>query len=269
MEFIKSYLPINTPEKISQLVQDIIGRENILSQPEELINQVCLQIRKKKLQEMFRTSIAPYVHTLLQNQNKSKSNWSENRSVKNQSDNLKKINGINKIEGAVKSLTADLLNEKSLGKNRKKVQKSKGNKTVKTSQDLDNNSLPKPNNKSVYNRKNQIHEVDETVSPKSILGRYVKEAATELNIPEHVFQEILTKNNISLIKKFTAKDFNILKEDLNQIRRKSFKNVASSNNNRSQQSLILRRFNSKVSPGGPSMGKEGNYFKLIYNRAKS
>lgn len=282
MEFIKNYLPINTPEKISQLVQDIIGREKILSQPEELINQVCLQIRKKKLQEMFRTSIAPFIHTLLQNQNKSKSNWSENRSVKNQPDNLKKFNGINKIEGAVKSLRADYLNDKSLGSNRKKTQKSKGNESVTTSRDLDTNSLPKPNNKNVFHRRNQIHEVDEAVSPKSILGRYLKEAARELNLSEQVFQEILIKNNISLIKKFTTKDFNILKADIKQIIKinlnQSAKREVSSQLNEgsfsnrkvenieSKPCLFIRRYNNRFAP---SMGKEGNYFKLIYNRAKS
>jgi hypothetical protein len=217
MEFIEKYLPINTPEKVTILIHDIINSGTLPFPRHELINQISFHIRKKKLQEMFRADITQFSNTNVDIRlMPDKKTGMQNKF----SSKVSNLNSVSKREKADAKSSAErhkaIIGKKSnIDKKRNKVRKdnilqSKPN-NITTS--LTSKEVRRHSHRNWKYRDNNVT----FVSPHNVVGKNLKEIANELNLSVFVLQNIFTSNKVSLTKSYSMKDFNIVKDEINSL----------------------------------------------------
>lgn len=232
MEFLNKYLPINTEEKVLLLLQEIDTFNSIPMSKNDFINFISCQIRKKKLQELFREKISKVVQTTTFKKNTVPE-------IKDKKERIKSI--INKTQSP-------------------KVSKAERKATERKKQQEAMELAHKQRMEKFKNRENQQHSIS-IASPSSIVGKNLIDASSNLCLPVSVFEKLLIKHKIELNKIFTEKDFNLLKVDINLLKNQTF--------DKKLEEASLTTLEKKQKRYNPSKGKEGNYFKLIYNHPKS
>lgn len=257
MNFIESYLPINTHEKILQLIY-FIKVNGLMTVPyDDFVNQICCHIRKKNLQLMFREKIEILIITLKYNPVNYKSNKILGPVIKTQ--------GNKQAFSKASYITETSVNSQQLRNNRiytnyvevvKKMDIQDEN--IKASPDSALN-INSSNNNIVF-EKHLSDEID-MYFLDNINGRNLKEAAKALNMVPKFLESILQKQNIKINEIFTTQDYKKIKTYITPF----IKMLIPMKSEENTICNYVKKYNQRFSP---SFGKEGNYHKLIYIKSK-
>lgn len=210
---INKYKPINTTEKVYDLLEEIKSANKIQIPLEIFINEVCQNIRKYKLQCLFRDEISKIEICYVQRYKSKKGK--KKKSVKQNKNNSKK----EKLNAASQQIKKEI----------------------------------------IINSNNKIHYV----SPKSIVDQNLDSVVKSLSINKEEFIKILNDHNIAPNKTFSIHDYNKIKDALETSEENLFKE-------RIKSSKAIPGANARINEKfKPTLGKPGNYNKLIYIRNKS
>lgn len=219
---IEKYLPLNSEEKIMDLIMDVKESGEINMPFKDFINEVVFNIRKIKLQVLFRDEIVKIRANI-------------------------KVPAIQKIKKVANSKPVQKVKKprplKQVNKEKSKKEKTRISRTkIKT---------------------NISEQSISTVSPNNIIGKKLEQVSLALKIDSNILVEILNKHNIDLNKSFTIHDFQLIKKDLNIVKMELLDNQLKTLEG---EVTSMDRIRQKQKP---SLGKEGNYNKLIYINTKT
>ena len=215
MEFLNEITPINTQEKVLDLIDKVRNNQISYSNFHQFIINVSFHIRKKKLQIFFR-------------------------------EEMSKIKALESLKTPVKKLKSSPSStsrqiqsgEKPLSKEeRKKLKKEKKIKAriLSYEKQLEKKSKSLSNNSVLY------------ISPKNIVGQNAKNIIDTFKIQPQQFYDILKSLNLNRDKIFTRHDYNKLRNPLNElITEKAGKLMAGKNNNISKSVLHQNERNKKT-----------------------